>query len=420
LPWAPSQNILTDEGWNDTVTRLRRAITLVGLISLWATALSFVVPLGLTLGAELISPGNPLDTRSLTNGPCDFVIFWAVGRIVAAGGIVTIYDFTKTIAWQQHNMPAGTVLLPWQYPPPTLLLLPVVQRLPFLAGFLAWDSGLLLASALLLRCAKLPWIVILAAVLSPASLLSLGLGQFGLFSGCALVAAVAAALTRPTLAGAVFALLVIKPQTGVIAPIILLAQRNWIAMAAGLLGAAALCAASALVFGADVWVAFWHEGDVVSQAMLRQPFPSGPPPQPSSFEYYGISTLWMFRSLNFGFASSALAQATVAVAAMLVAYRAWRVDHAQPVARLALTLCLAALLTPYGYLYDLCGCSAAVAALAWQERRIVLVDVLLWVWPVLGLIISRHFYLELAPVVLAAAARRAWIAMRPKAQSRGP
>jgi hypothetical protein len=50
----------------------------------------------------------------------------------------------------------------------------------------------------------------------------------------------------------------------------------------------------------------------------------------------------------------------------------------------------------------------------------VLVDVLLWVWPVLGLIISRHFYLELAPVVLAAAARRAWIAMRPKAQSRGP
>jgi hypothetical protein len=370
--------------------------------------------------AEIHAPGNPMDTRALTNGPCDFVILWAVGRIIASGGVATIYDFARTIAWQQQNMPAGTVLLPWQYPPPTLLLLPMVQRLSFFTAFVAWDIGMILASMMLLRIVKLPWIVILVSCFSPAALLSLGLGQFGLFSGCSLVAAIVAAVTRPKLSGALFAFLVIKPQAGLVAPIMLLAQRNGIAMIAGLLAAAALCAISAFVFGTDVWVTFFHDGGVVSKAMLRQPFPSGPPPQRSSFEYYGISTLWMLRSLNVGFVPSAAAQAAVAVAAIIATYKAWRINVAQPIARVALTTCLAVLLTPYGYLYDLCGCSAAIAALAWQERRLLLADVLLWTWPVLGLIISLHLHLELAPIILAVAARRAWKAMLPTAQSPAP
>jgi hypothetical protein len=93
---------------------------------------------------------------------------------------------------------------------------------------------------------------------------------------------------------------------------------------------------------------------------------------------------------------------------------AWRREGTDPIARMMLTACLGLLMTPYGYIYDLSVTSIAVAALAFQERRLVLEDVLLFGWPVLGLVIALKFYVELAPVILCLAAWRAARALGPK------
>jgi hypothetical protein len=55
----------------------------------------------------------------------------------------------------------------------------------------------------------------------------------------------------------------------------------------------------------------------------------------------------------------------------------------------------------------MCATSLAFAALAHQERRLHLVDALIFTWPVISLIIAFHFFLELTPLVLLLAAWRA-------------
>jgi hypothetical protein len=120
----------------------------------------------------------------------------------------------------------------------------------------------------------------------------------------------------------------------------------------------------------------------------------------------------MFRSFGFSYAVSAVLQAVVTVGAGLLCWLVWRRSEGETHARVALTTCLAVLATPYGFLYDLCGVSIAFAALAYKERRLLLSDVVLWIWPVLGLIIALNAYLELTPLVLCLSARRAWRAGR--------
>jgi len=55
------------------------------------------------------------------------------------------------------------------------------------------------------------------------------------------------------------------------------------------------------------------------------------------------------------------------------------------------------------------------AALAQQERRITLIDTLVFTWPLLSLIIGFHCFLELTPLLLCAGAWRAARALSPPA-----
>jgi hypothetical protein len=382
------------------------------LVSFWLTALTFVLPLA-TETAHFVAapPGAPVQL----DGPCDFAAFWAAGRMAAAGNPAGAYDPAQLLAVEAANRPARRLQLPWYYPPPTLLLARAAQGPAFFPALFLWISVLAALAVLILRGAAFPWPVIAAGLLSPASLLNTDLGQLGCLSGALFVTGLMLAETGAGFAGALFGALIIKPQAGFLAPIVLLARGRWAGLATGAFTAALLAAIAWLCFGAATWRAFFTYAPLVSHLTLAEPFPHHAPPVAGSDELYGTSVFWMVRSFGGPLRASALAQGAASLAAACACWAAWRRRNANPVARAALTTCLALAITPYGYVYDMCASSIAFAALAYQERRLHLADVLIFTWPVISLIIAFHFFVELTPLILLLAAWRAARALGPAA-----
>jgi hypothetical protein len=374
------------------------------LVSLWLAALTFVLPLATeAVHVSAAPPGAPVELA----GPCDFAAFWAAGRMAAAGNPAGAYDPAQLLPVEAANPPAHRLQLLWYYPPPTLLLARAAQAPAFFPALFIWIGVLAGLAVFILRFAGLPWPVIAAGLLSPASLLNTNLGQLGSLSGALFLAGLVLTETRPGAAGVLFGALIIKPQAGFLAPILLLARGRWAGLAAGALSAGLLAAIALICFGAVTWRAFFAFSPFVSHVMLVEAFPHHAPPVAGSDELYGTSVFWMVRSFGGGLRISALAQGAASLAAALACWAAWRRPNADPIARAALTTCLALAIAPYGYVYDMCATSLAFAALAHQERRLHLVDALIFTWPVISLIIAFHFFLELTPLVLLLAAWRA-------------
>lgn len=389
---------------------LRSRLSVLILIGLWGTSLGLAVPLGKEIRQNTAALFTPAPVQ--LSGPCDFTMFWAVGRMVNAGQAADVFEPQKILAWEAAIPQNAHVRLLWFYPPPALLLAgPAGHTAPFFRALFLWIAGLTILSVLILRGAGLDWRVIVVAGLSPAGLLNADLGQLGLLAGALTVAGLLLADRRPVLAGGLFGALAFKPQAAMLAPVLLLARGHWRGLASGLAVALALCGLSLALYGPAVWHGFLTQGLKYSHFVLIQPFPHHQPPTDNSNEFYGVSVFWMCRSFGWSVRLSSLVQSLAALGAVAVCWWAWRRKNADPIARMALTACLGLLMTPYGYLYDLCGTSIAVAALAFQERRLVLTDVLLFGWPVLGLMIALTFYRELAPLMLCLAAWRAAKAM---------
>ncbi len=380
------------------------------LLSLWLVSGYFIAPLARATLAELTERPVPPAAALGTAAPCDFVMFWAAGRMAAAGQAAQTYRPGPMLAAERLNKSAPGLQLPWVYPPPALLLARLTRPIPFVPAFFIWSFGLTGATVLLLRLAALPWPAILGAALSPAALLNADLGQLGLVTGAALLAGFTWAQHRPGRAGALFGLLVIKPQLALLAPLAFLRRGQRAGLCAGGLAGLALCALSLLAFGPDAWRNYLAHGLPVSRFLLVQPFPRAAPGV-NDYEFYEISVFCMLRSFGCNLAAAGIGQALAALLAAWLCWRAWGSRHGDPLARAGFCLCLGLLATPYGYLYDLCGACAAIAALAWRERRLGLADILLWTWPVLGLTISLQLHLELAPLVIGLAARRCRAAM---------
>ncbi len=389
------------------LTWLRSRLSVLVLVALWGTGLGLVMPLAKDIQQTSTAPA-PVQL----SGPCDFTMFWVVGRMANTGQAADIYTPQKILSAEVFPENPHIKLL-WFYPPPALLLVaPVAHVTPFFRALYLWIAGVLLLSVLVLHRAGLGWPVILVAVLSPAGLLNADLGQLGFLTGALTVAGMLLAARRPALAGGLFGALAFKPQAAMLGPVLLLAQGRWRGIAGGAAVALAMCGLSLVLWGPAVWHNFLGPGLQYSHFVLIQPFPRHPPPVDNSNEFYGVSVFWMCRSFGWSVRASSLAQSLAVLGAVTACWWAWRQKNADPIARVALTACLALFMTPYGYLYDLGGTTIAIAALAWQERRLLLTDVLLFGWPVLGLLIALKFYLELAPVMLALAAWRATKAMR--------
>jgi hypothetical protein len=333
---------------------------------------------------------------------CDFYDFWRAGLTERVSP-----DALRALV--PPLRPGVLFALPggyhegFPYPPMVLLPADLVSHLPFEAGFLAWTMVWALLAVWLLRWAGLSWVVVMLTLLSPAALWNTMLGQLGVIGGAVLVAGLLKGAERPTGAGVMLGLLACKPQTGILVPAALLGQRSW----RGMYGFAAMCALlvgmTLLVFGPSVWLGYLGHGQVGAAELLDAGF------APRTAQASGVSVFWALRSLHAGISLAEAGQVGVSVLVMAVVAWLWARGGMARQDKVALTVLLSLLATPYGYTDDMVAGSAMLALLAERRGwRIGLIDVAFWLWPVFCPTVSLLTGVLFTPLVVALAAWRVW------------
>nr|WP_321983400.1 glycosyltransferase family 87 protein [uncultured Lichenicoccus sp.] len=332
----------------------------------------------------------------------DLANLWMAGRIARLGHLDWLYTARLFEAWRNHAFGMALVPEPWIYPPTVLLIGIPLSFLSLIAAFLLWTAGSILVAVLALRHARLPWPILLVGLGAPATWRSLILGQYGVATGALVVAGLLLAPRQPVRAGILVGLCTLKPQQAVIVPVGWLAARNWRAIAAAAAVFAAMALAIAAWLGRQSWMLFLSQSRLSMRGILEAPLP-----QP--YINTGVSVFWMAHTLGLGFPAAYAMQAISAISAGTLAYRAWRLPEADPLARMAVTVCLSLLVTPYGYTSDMVAYSLAVTTIAAGNGwRIRMIDGLLWLWPGYCPLVAEATGVVLTPVAVAATIALAW------------
>lgn len=186
----------------------------------------------------------------------DFLPMWAAAR-EAFVHPHRVYDFASLTRFQRPLLANFEGLRPFVYPPPALLVFAPFSLAPFAIANAVWTTaGLALILCTVSAQLKSPrMLVLLAMVLSPASVLVMITGQVTFLIATLAVGGLLLLKARPALAGVLFGLAcAIKPQSLALLPVALLAQKQWRAIAATALTAMAAALASVLVLGFHAWI----------------------------------------------------------------------------------------------------------------------------------------------------------------------
>jgi alpha-1,2-mannosyltransferase len=187
----------------------------------------------------------------------DFVNVHTSGTLALQGRLDILYDVDAYRAAQLELFDGGLRFHNYSYPPVTLLYTWLFALLPYPVAWLGWlaGTGALFAFAArpYLRDAGLPgWI----AVLAPAAIVNIWAGHYGFLVGALWLFAWHHLPRRPVLAGVLIGLIVVKPHLALLAPLVLLWRREWIAFLAAGVTALALVGLSILLFGMELWVTY--------------------------------------------------------------------------------------------------------------------------------------------------------------------
>lgn len=282
----------------------------------------------------------------------DFLSTWFFGKAAFLPNPGRFYDHAVYMHWVNAVVPADIYDHLWSYPPTMLLLAAPFGLLPYLAAFFAWTCLGLLALYLTIRGEALRTIAIL---FSPAALFCLISGQISFLMAAATLTALKLLDRRPIVAGLLISLCTIRPQMGLLWPVLLIASRRWRVLAAAASGTLLLIFVTSLIFGFDVW---------------RDYLTIGLPYEISDIKStYGVLAPWsptITTALIMSGAASAAAS-VVQVAFTIVAVVFVVGGCAQgPMTelRIALFLACSVFAAPYFLAHDLVTLSAAVVALA--------------------------------------------------------
>jgi Glycosyltransferase family 87 len=183
----------------------------------------------------------------------DFLPLWAGGGL-AQSDLTKLYDFAYLTGLQ--GWPLGPDYpRPFVYPPTALFVFAPLSYLPWpvaYAGFMALTAALYLWAG---RRAGVPsWFMLVPWVTFAAYC-----GQATFLIGGLILLAVAERERRPILAGLLLAVVgTFKPQILILLPVALAAERRWTVFIATGLGAAAIVLGATLIFGLELWVAWFN------------------------------------------------------------------------------------------------------------------------------------------------------------------
>ena len=284
----------------------------------------------------------------LTNGAGrpfgdDFINYWSAAFLAWHGRAAEIYDWAAFHAFEQGVAGATLDFYHYSYPPVLPLLTAPLAPFGYVPGLAAWLIASWLCFYLALRAARPERGTLLLALATPAVFINAVGGQNGAWTAALLGGGLSLVERRPNVAGVLFGLLICKPQLGLLLPVGLLAGRHFRALIVAVITAAVLVLASILLFGADMWVAYFHNATFLREAILEDG---------SGVWHRMLSVFVAVRRLGAGVPLAYAVQLAVAVAAAGIVAAVWYRTAPQPAknALLVLGTCLA---TPYLQDYDL-------------------------------------------------------------------
>ena len=328
----------------------------------------------------------------------DFINTWMGGRSFFTGGPAAWFDMhtykavidrTLGVSYPQHY---------WSYPPDIVLFIWPFGLMPYLPAYIAWCAiGVALFLFASSRAVPRERLVFLAV--APAIAVCVFFGQNGFYTAALLIGGLLCLDRRPLLAGVLFGILTIKPQLGLLLPVVLLLERRWLTIAAAVATTAALVGLTAMRFGWDVWIEFFHK--IVPQQQLLTDHGGGLLFVVVGSVFYGARLVHVPENIAW------LLQGIVsALAFAAVVWTYWR--RRDPALSLSLLVTATFLFTPYVLNYDMVALAFVAAFLRDRDDNTVADHWLLiavWTLPVAMMIVGVAF-VPLAPIVLIAFACR--------------
>jgi alpha-1,2-mannosyltransferase len=331
----------------------------------------------------------------------DFLNFWMGGRSVFADGPAAWFDLRAYNAALQQVLGTEYPAHFWSYPPHVLLFIWPFGLMPYLPAYITWCvTGIALY---LLACLQaIPRQHLLFLAVAPGVAVCVFFGQNGFYTSALLIGGLLCLDRRPVLAGVLFGILTVKPQIGLLLPVLLLLERRWVTIASAVITTAVLIAATTALFGADVWIEFWRK--VIPQQQWLTAHGDGLLFAMVSSVYYGGRLLYLPESVCW-----AMQAVVSALALAAVVWTYWK--RRDPALSLALFVTATFLATPYILNYDMVVFGFVVALLRERadntktDHRLLIA---LWTLPV-TMMLAAVVKFPLAPIVLIAfAARLVW------------
>jgi alpha-1,2-mannosyltransferase len=341
----------------------------------------------------------PLDSFQAAVGR-DFVNTWIGGRSAFSGGPAPWFDFQtyNTMLREITGRPDFADLF-WSYPPHLLLFIWPLGLLPYLPAYVLWC---MIGLALYLLAAwsggvDRKYMLFLAA--APGVAVNVFFGQNGFLTAALLIGGLANLDRRPIVSGILFGVLTIKPQFGLLVPVLLLLTGRWRVIAAAVLTVAALVAATSIWFGADVWLDYVREVSPQQNWLLIHGGGLLVPMVSSAF----VSA----RNIGLPLAADWVVQAGCSASALaVVVWAFWR--RRDPVLSLALFVTATFLFSPWMLNYDMVVFGWVIALLRGRTDNTIADDglaIALWSLPVTMLLFGAA-HIPIAMLVLPAFAGR--------------
>jgi hypothetical protein len=221
-----------------------------------------------TLAALAITARNGVDRNGFLLGT-DFLSFWTVGSMLASHA--DVYDQAAHIAAQQAYFTQSDAFTAFFYPPSFLPFCWPLGWLPYFPALAVWlvSTGALFAWAVARWLTSFPvaasmWLLLAAF---PATVIQITHGQTAFLLAGLLLLGTLWVRERPMLAGVMFGVATIKPQFGLLVPLVLVltGEQRLILVAAST--ALVLAGVSALLFGAGTWSQWYALTQAAQSAM---------------------------------------------------------------------------------------------------------------------------------------------------------
>ena len=330
----------------------------------------------------------------------DFLNTWMGGRSALADGPAAWFDARVYNQYLREFIGQGPMYqYYWSYPPHVLLFIWPFGLLPYFPAFLLWTF---LGFALFLCAAASGGVErrhLLFIAVAPAVAINVFTGQNGFFTAALLIGGLTSLDRRPILSGVLFGILSLKPQLGLLLPLVLALHGRWRTIAAAAVTVVALVGATTLIYGADIWIAYLEK--VVPQQRYLQEHQEGLMLLTVPSIFYGARVMGL--PISVAWAMQAVVSAA-GLAAVMWTY--WR--RRDPVLSMALLITAIFLISPYTLSYDMVVVGWVVALLrqrADTEPADHYLLMAVWVLPV-AMLLNTATRIPIAAIVLSLFAAR--------------